>query len=50
MVPRPDVIIYSAGENEFYLAEDMISDVEEPIEEKDAAGENILNYLGAVVK
>ena len=45
MKPRPFVTIYLAGENEFYLAEEMIADVEEHIEEKDRTIENICNYL-----
>ena len=45
MKPRPFVTIYLAGENEFYLAEEMIADVEDHIEEKDRTIENICNYL-----
>ena len=45
MVPRPGVTIYLAGENEFYLAKDMIEDVEENIGEKDRTIENIYNFL-----
>lgn len=45
MVPRPGVTIYLAGENEFYLAKDMIEDVEENIVEKDRTIENIYNFL-----
>lgn len=45
MVPRPVPRIFLAGENEFYLAEDMITDVEEHIEEKDITIENICDYL-----
>ena len=45
MVPRPSVTIYLAGEDEFYLAKDMIEDVEENIVEKDRTIENIYNYL-----
>ena len=45
MVPHPGVTIYLAGENEFYLAKDMIEDVEENIVEKDRTIENIYNFL-----
>lgn len=45
MVPRPGVTIYLAGENEFYLAKDMIEDVEENIVEKDRTIKNIYNFL-----
>lgn len=45
MVPRPGVTIYLAGEDDFYLAKDMIEDVEENIVEKDRTIENIYNYL-----
>lgn len=45
MVPRPGVTIYLAGENEFYVAMDMIEDVEENIVEKDRTIENIYTYL-----
>jgi hypothetical protein len=45
MVPRPGVTIYLAGENEFYVAKDMIEDVEENIVEKERTIENIYNYL-----
>lgn len=45
MVPRPFITIYLAGENDFYLAEDMIADVEEYIVEKDRTIENIYNFL-----
>ena len=45
MVPRPVVTIYLAGENEFYLAKDMITDVEENITEQDRTIANICKYL-----
>ena len=45
MVPRPSVTIYLAGENEFYLAEDMIEDVEEHIVEKDRTIERVCDFL-----
>lgn len=45
MVPRPSVTIYLAGENEFYLAEDMIADAEENILEKDITIESICEFL-----
>lgn len=45
MTPRPIVTIYLAGENEFYIAEEMIADVEEHIEGTDVTIENICNYL-----
>lgn len=44
MVPRPGVTIYLAGENEFYLAEDMITDVEAIIIEQDRTIANIYNF------
>ena len=45
MVPRPYITIYLAGENEFYLAEDIIEDVEYSIAEKDTTIESVYNYL-----
>lgn len=45
MVPRPRTRIFLAGENEFYLAKDIIEDVEKHILEKDMTIENIYNYL-----
>ena len=45
MVPRPDIRIFLAGENEFYLAEDIIADVEQHILEKDMTIESVCNYL-----
>lgn len=45
MVPRPDIRIFLAGENKFYLAEDMMADVEQNMAEKDMAIESICNYL-----
>lgn len=32
MIPRPDIRIFLAGENEFHLAEDMMADVEQNME------------------
>lgn len=45
MVPRPALRIFLAGENEFYLAEDMIAEVEENLSEKDMTIENICNFI-----
>ncbi len=45
MVPRSGVTIYLAGENEFYLAEDMIVAVEEHIVEKDRTIQKICDFL-----
>lgn len=45
MIPRPAVRIFLAGENEFYLAEDMMADVAEHILDKDMTIENILNIV-----
>ncbi len=45
MVPRPDIRIFVAEENEFYLAEDMVADIEQHILAKDMAIETICNYL-----
>lgn len=45
MVPRPSVTIYLAGDNEFCLAEGMITDVEESIVEQDRNIENIYLFL-----
>lgn len=45
MVPRPKTRIFLAGENEFYLAKDIIADVEKNILEKDMTIENICNFL-----
>lgn len=45
MVPRTKIRIYLAGENEFYLAENIMADVAEHILEKDMTIENICNYL-----
>lgn len=45
MVPRPLVTIYLAAENEFCLAEDMITDVEANIIEQDRTIANIYNFL-----
>ncbi len=45
MVPRPDIRIFIAEENEFYLAEDMAADIEQHILAKDMTIETICNYL-----
>lgn len=45
MEPRPGIRIYLAGENEFYLAKDMIKEVEDNIEEKDISVQSIYKYL-----
>ncbi len=45
VIPRPAVRIYLAGENEFYLAEDMEADVTQHIPEKDMTIDNICNFL-----
>lgn len=45
MVPRPGVRIFLAGENDFYLANDMITDIEMNIGEKDRTIDNVCNYL-----
>ena len=45
MIPRPALRIFLAGENEFYLAEDVMTDVEQHILGKDMTIENICNYL-----
>lgn len=45
MVPRPDIRIFIAEENEFYLAEDMVTDIEQHILEKDMTIESVCNYL-----
>lgn len=44
-VPRTGVKIFIAGDNEFHLAEDMMADVTEHIEEQDMYIENICNFL-----
>ena len=44
-VPRTGVKIFIAGDNEFHLAEDMMADVAEHIEEQDMYIENICNFL-----
>lgn len=43
MEPRPYVTIYLAGESEFYIAEDMIEEVE--YSRKDMTIESVYNYL-----
>ncbi len=43
MVPRPDIRIFIAEENEFYLAEDMAADIEQHILAKDMTIETICN-------
>ena len=45
MVPRPDIRIFIAEENEFYLAEDMVTDIEQHILAKDITIESVCNYL-----
>lgn len=45
MVPRPDIRIFIAEENDFYLAEDMVTDIEQHILEKDMTIETVCNYL-----
>ena len=45
MVPRPDIRIFLAGENEFYLAEDMIADATQHILEKDMTIDTVLSFL-----
>lgn len=45
MVPRPDIRIFIAEENEFYLAEDMVIDIEQHILAKDMTIESVCNYL-----
>ncbi len=45
VVPRSGVKIFLAGEREFYLAEDMITDVEGHIAEKDFTIDRIYQYL-----
>ena len=45
MVPRPDIRIFLAGENEFYIAEDIMADVTQHVLEKDMTIETICNYL-----
>lgn len=45
MVPRPGIRIFLAGENEFYLAEEIMEDVEQNILSKDMTIEIICNYL-----
>lgn len=45
MVPRPDIRIFLAEENEFNLAEDIMANVEQNMVEKDMTIESICNYL-----
>lgn len=45
MVPRPVSRIFLAGENEFYLAGDMIAEVEKNISGKNMTIQNICNLL-----
>ena len=45
MILRPKSRIFLAGENEFYLAEDMMADVEQHINDNDMTIENICNFL-----
>lgn len=45
MVPRPIITIYLAGDNEFYIEEHLIADVEKNITEQDMIIENITEFL-----
>ena len=45
MIPRPALRIFLAGENEFYIAEDIMADVTQHVLEKDMTIETICNYL-----
>ncbi|MDE7184490.1 MAG: hypothetical protein K2O40_08455 [Lachnospiraceae bacterium] len=45
MIPRPTVRIFLAGENEFYIADDIETDVVENVVKKDMTIEAICNYL-----
>ncbi len=45
MVPRPDIRVFIAEENEFYLAEDMVTNIEQHILAKDITIESVCNYL-----
>ena len=45
MVSRPGVTIYLAGENEFYLAEEMMTNIEKNIIEQDRTIANIYDFL-----
>ncbi|WP_277935465.1 hypothetical protein [Parablautia muri] len=45
MIPRPAARIFLAGENEFYIADDMEKDVTEHIPEKEMTIASICNYL-----
>lgn len=45
MIPRPVARIFLAGENEFYIAEDMETDVAKNIVDEDMTIETIYNYL-----
>ena len=45
MVPRPDIRIFLAGENEFNLAEDIIADVEQYMVEKDIEKDMTIEYI-----
>lgn len=45
MVPRPDIRILLAGENEFNLAEDIIADVEQYMVEKDIEKDMTIEYI-----
>lgn len=45
MEPRPYVTIYLGGESEFYLAEDMMKEVEYNISGEDTTIQSVYNYL-----
>lgn len=50
MVPRPDIRILLAGENEFNLAEDIIADVEQYMVEKDIEKDMTIEYICTYLK
>lgn len=45
MVPRPGIRIFIAGDHEFYLDENIMTDIEQNILKKDMTIGNICNYL-----
>lgn len=45
MIPRPETRIFLAGDNEFYLAKDIMADLEQHILSQDMTIEAICNYL-----
>lgn len=45
MVPRPESRIFLAGENEFYLAEDIMEDVEQNLLRKEMTVDRIYQYI-----